>query len=324
MFVFFVLKELSNFRYELEGFLIGLPFLIMSVMWSGYWGYRIADTLKSRHFNPGELDRLQSLAEADRPEMSSDSLVYRFNKKIGLGKTGAVYVDQAGRMLHFFNCHLARGFWTLTASRWFSCAFDELRAVTAFKAPYVQRGAGSSYRVNRGSESLTVVTVGGKAKIPGTSTGYEEMRDIIKKLKPVADEDASTEHPATFFALLWGSIVGGIGGLIVAQPTVSTSDGDLFWGSLWIGAAVGIASSLLLIWFAGRFLKINLAVPMMLSLIAGGSVLMLGVSFDPLVAVILAFLATIAGGVLGLYGQFTKKKDVESKQDKRKSDHRTL
>ncbi|MCH2203995.1 MAG: otopetrin domain-containing protein, partial [Fuerstiella sp.] len=54
----------------------------------GVSGYVVVDKLKFRRFNPGELVRLQSLAEADRPEMSSDSLVYRFNKKIGLGKTG--------------------------------------------------------------------------------------------------------------------------------------------------------------------------------------------------------------------------------------------
>jgi hypothetical protein len=199
-----VLKDLSNFRFELEDIVYALPFLIMSLMWVGYWGYRIADTLKSRRFNPGELARVQSLADAAPPEMSSDSLVYRFNKKTGLGKTGTVYVDQAGRMLHFFNCHVPRGFWNLQPSKWFSCAFDELRAATAFKAPYVKRGASSSYSVNRGPESLTVVTVGGKAKIPGTATGYEEMWDIITELKPVADPEASTEHPTTRFALGWG------------------------------------------------------------------------------------------------------------------------
>ena len=319
--LFHTLNDPSGFSFEWADLFVGIPVIIAVLAMLGASGYVVVNNLKFRRFNPGELARLQSLAEADRPEMSSDSLVYRFNKKIGLGKTGAVYVDQAGRMLHFFNCHVPRGFWNSQPSKWFSCAFDELRAVTAFKAPYVKRGADSSYRVNRGPESLTVVTVVGKAKIPGRATGYEEVRDIIKKLKPVAEAEASTEHPATRSALLWGSGVGLFSGLWYASLFPNTANNDIIlYLCVLVGPVVGIAGSCLLIWFAGRFLKINLAEPMVSSLVTGVVGLMLASPLkDQSVVHMVGILAAVAGGVIGLLGQFTKKNDVESKQDKRES-----
>jgi hypothetical protein len=91
-----------------------------------------------------------------------------------------------------------------------------------------------------------------------------------------------------------------------------------------VGPVVGIAGSCLLIWFSGRFLKINLAVPMTSSLVTGVVGLMLASPLkDQSVVHMVGILAAVAGGVIGLLGQFTKKNNVESNQDKRESDGRT-
>jgi hypothetical protein len=109
---------------------------------------------------PEKLVSIQSLPDADRPEISQDALVYRFTK---ITQTGAVYVDHARRMLHFYNCHNQQKFFHLYPHRWFSCAVDELQSVDE-------------------SEALVVNTTSGRARIYNTGDGYEKLRDTIKEL----------------------------------------------------------------------------------------------------------------------------------------------
>jgi hypothetical protein len=160
-----------------------------------------------KHRTPEELARVQSRPSVDRPPISQDALVYRFNK---LSKSGAVYVDHSAHMLHFYNCHTPRQFLALAASRWFSCAINELQGAIPFRPPQ---------RYGRSVESLHVLTTSGKAIIPGTETGYEEIRDIIRQLVPVTAPQASTEHPLMPLACLFGGIVGLIAGWYLAPST---------------------------------------------------------------------------------------------------------
>mgnify|MGYP006424046199 FL=1 len=87
-------------------------------------------SLAWKHRTPEELARMQSRPSADRPGISQDALVYRFNK---VSKSAAVYVDHTGQMLHFYNCHTPRKFLALTTSRWFSCTINELQGAIPFQ-----------------------------------------------------------------------------------------------------------------------------------------------------------------------------------------------
>ncbi len=266
-------------------------------------------SLAWKHRTPEELGRMQSRPSADRPGISQDALVYRFNK---VSKSAAVYVDHTGQMLHFYNCHTPRKFLALTASRWFSCTINELQGAIPFTPP--RRYGGQSV------ESLYVLTTSGKAIISGTETGYEEIRDIIRQLVPVADPQASTEHPLMPLACLFGGIVGLIAGW---QLTPSNSNDETMTQYIFFGTAFGAATSGLLVWFAGRFLRINLAVPMGSSLY--GSVFGLlvsqfltpwtGWSTKPLV--VLAIIGAVAGGLLGFWAEFKNKTTIRSAKEKK-------
>ena len=262
-----------------------------------------------KHRTPEELARVQSRPSADRPPISHDALVYRFNN---LSKSGAVYVDHTGQMLHFYNCHTPRKFLALTASRWFSCTINELQGAIPFTPP--RRYGGQSV------ESLYVLTTSGKAIISGTETGYEEIRDIIRQLVPVADPQASTEHPLMPLACLFGGIVGLIAGWYLAP---STSNDETMAQYILFGTALGAATSGLLVWFAGRFLRINLAVPMGLSLIGIVIGLMVSEVLRPLTGwslmspVVLTIIGAVTGGILGFWGQFKNKTTIRSTKEKK-------
>jgi len=262
-----------------------------------------------KHRTPEELARVQSRPSADRPTISQDALVYRFNN---LSKSGAVYVDHAGQMLHFYNCHTPRKFLALTASRWFSCAINELQGAIPFTPP--RRYGGQSV------ESLHVLTTSGKAIIPGTETGYEEIRDIIRQLVPVTAPQASTEHPLMPLACLLGGIVGLIAGWYL---TPSKSNDETMTQYILFGTALGAATSGLLVWFAGRFLRINLAVPMGLSLFGIFIGLMLSEALRPLTgwslmsAVVPTIIGAVTGGILGFWGQFKNKTTIRSTKEQK-------
>ena len=201
--------------------------------------------LKNRTPAEQEQVRQKLLQSADAPEMSGDTLFYSF-EKLNKSGVGAVYVDPASRMLHFCNCHTHRGFWNVFASRWFSCAVDELRAAYAFKPPRTRRS-------DESHESLTVVTTGGKATIPGTAIGYRRMRAIIKEFKPVADPETATEHPGMLFALIGGAF---IGFMFVYGTFDLRTTSDLYYV---VGAVLGAVIAWLLVRFGGHFLKINVS-----------------------------------------------------------------
>jgi len=52
----------------------------------------------------------------------------------------------------------------------------------------------------------------GKATNRGTEPGYENIRDTFRELKPVADPEALSKHPAMVGGLLFGAIAGSVGG----------------------------------------------------------------------------------------------------------------
>ena len=319
----------TQFRFDFEwgDLFIAVPAMILWLALVGGSWYEFWNVVASKHRTPEQLARVQSFPDARRPEISADSLVYRFNKRAG--KTGAIYVDHARQMLHFYKCHTPQKFFTLGPSRWFSCRVNELKGTHCFALPRVEyRGNSMPARVDRNPESLTVVTTSGKATIPGTEPGYENIRDTFRELKPVADPEFSTEHPAMGCALFFGAIVGGAAGLIVAGVTSYTKESELY-GALWGGIAVGAASSWLLTWLSARVLKINLAVPMASSLTGGIVVLLAGAPFIGVinrgrydgasVVIVLAILFAIVCGIVSLVAQFNKRRDANSKPEKTKS-----
>jgi hypothetical protein len=121
-------------------------------------------------------------------------------------------------------------------------------------------------------------------------------------------------------ACLFGGIVGLIAGWYL---TPSNSNDETMTQYILFGTAFGAATSGLLVWFAGRFLRINLAVPMGSSLY--GSVFGLlvsqfltpwtGWSTKPLV--VLAIIGAVAGGLLGFWAEFKNKTTIRSAKEKK-------
>ena len=220
------------------------------------------------------------------PEVSKDALCYVFTP-ICANDPGTVIVDQPSRMVHFYNCHRPQQFLPVSKDemkKWFSCSVDELQWAYSF---------GDN---TPDGECLHVHTTSGKAIITNrlglvTEDGYEEIRDIIKELAPIRNLKAETEFIQPM-AILFGAFAG-----FFAGWNLLPSDGDATYYIMG-GIVLGAASAFLLVWFAGRVLRINLGLPMTFSLFGGASGFFLGecVPVDGFAA---AAIGAVAGGILG-------------------------
>jgi hypothetical protein len=168
------------------------------------------------------------------PEVSKDALVYRFKDYWGGPKLRAVYVDQASRMIHFYNCHRPRKFLPVSEDEWFSCSVDEL-----------QRASDVVILKAEVPPLLHVQTPSGLAIIHGRHAGYKEIRDIIQEFAPQSTLEYETKT-AMVLGIPFGAFVG-----FFAGWNLLPSDGDATQYIMG-GIVLGAASGFLLAWFVGR------------------------------------------------------------------------
>lgn len=240
-----------------------------------------------RNCTPEELADEASFPSADRPEIPQDAIVYRFSNGV---KPAAVYVDNASRAIHFYNCHAPRRF-LASSSEWFSCGVDAILGAHVFR-----------YR----GESLTIVTTQGKALISATGLGYEELRDTVRELVPCSRPGFSTDHPMMGMVYLFGAIVGLFGGVLLTPRNASDATLGLF---VLVGTIAGVAGSYLLVWAADRFLRKNLAQPIGFGVLGSGVGLLASrwlvplTGWNTLVMAVFVLIGGVAGAVFGIQKQ---------------------
>jgi hypothetical protein len=178
------------------------------------------------------------------PEVSKDALVYSFKDHWGGPKLRAVYVDQASRMIHFYNCHRPRKFLPVSEDEWFSCSVDELQRAFDVTIPL---------KVDS-PPAMHVHTPSGIAIIIGRHAGYKEIRDIIQEFAPKSTPESETKA-AMVSGIIIGALVGWYAGwkLLPLTPagTFVGDDGTLIQYTMG-GIVLGAASGFLLAWFVGR------------------------------------------------------------------------
>jgi hypothetical protein len=249
-----------------------------------------------RHRAEKELAEEESFPSAERPQIPEDALVYRFDNGM---KSAAIFVDRGGQMFHFHNCHAPRRFLS-TASKWFSCPLNEIQAAHVLR-----------YR----GESLTVVTKSGKALINSARPGYEELRDTIKELVPVARQGFSTDHPMMGMVYLFGALVGLFAGVMVTPRHANDATLGLF---LLVGAVLGVAGSYLLVWGPDRSLKTSLVQPIGFSVLGAATGLAIAnfiapwVGWDLLPMAALVAVGVVFGGMFGIKKQSRERGSFQS------------
>jgi len=185
-----------------------------------------------------ELER--SLPVPDRPDVGPGAVVYLGRSIL---KTVEVILDRETGTIHFRNCHVPRGFLT-SADAWFSCRVDELNGVHLFR--------------NRRSTTLTIVTPRGRAEIPSTGEGYQELHAALAERVRGTRPGYSADHPMMGMTYVAGAIVGLFAGVFIAPRG---ADESVLGACMLAGAILGVVAARLLVWIGDRYLQIGLTQP---------------------------------------------------------------
>jgi hypothetical protein len=160
-----------------------------------------------------------------------------------LTKVASIIIDPRAGTIAFENCHVPRRFLATTQER-FRCPISEVKAVHSFR-----------YR----GESLTIVTVEGKACVWSVATNYVQLRDWLRVAVPTASPGFATDHPAMGMVHVGGCIAGIFAVWYLTPSRASNEALGLF---LLAGAVLGVFAGHSLVSLADRALGINLARPL--------------------------------------------------------------
>ena len=197
-------------------------------------------------------------------------------------RSSVVLVDRDAGLIEFRHCHVPRRF-LARAQPSFLCSTTDIKAVHF--TPRFRNSPGG----------LTVVTTSGKAFIAETGSSFAELREWFAEAVPTNQPDFSTDNPMMGFVYLFGALVGLFAGVFLSRNAGNTA---LVVITVF-GTTFGVIGSHLLVYVAGRVLKIDFA-----QLIGYG---MLGITVSawigsfiggwPMVAIVLtgAFLGVMAG-----------------------------
>lgn len=190
----------------------------------------------------------------------------------------------------FHNCHTPRAFFA-TASEWFSCPLDQIQGAHVFRDH---------------GESLTVVTLHGKALIVADGEGYTELRDTIRQLIPLTQPGFSTDHPSMGLVYLAGALLGVIAGFFLTPRAANDATLGLF---VLCGAVLGTIVGYLVVWGGDRFLRTNLVLPIGFAVRGGGVGLVVSGSAGPWInwhipsMIGLIVTGAVVGGAIGVRKQ---------------------
>ena len=197
-------------------------------------------------------------------------------------------------MIHFQNCHTPRKLLS-SAQPWFSCPISDIKGLHVFR-----------YR----GESLTIVTAAGKALIPATSAGYEQLRQTLKQLVPRNEHGFSSDHPMMGMAYLAGALLGLFAGVMLTPKNANDSTLGVF---AVVGSALGVVFIYLLVVLAERRFKIGLAQPIGFAMAGTFAGLLLHNMLVRWVGWGTAIVFVVVGAVIGfLFGIFKQTRESSS------------
>ncbi len=208
---------------------------LLAVVFGGLACWALWLTLAWRARPSRGLDELDAV---NLPMVSDNALKYRYFTGT---KSGAVIIDTHGETIYFVNCFLPRRFLAVS-EREHSSPLSGIRAVHRF--------------CDRGCVWLIIITSAGKAVVPNTGEGFEELWRLLKEIVPENAPGFATDDPRTQFAWVLGAICGLFGGWYLTPD----QSGDTTLGLFLLGGAIlGVVGGHQLIKIIDHWFRVNVA-----------------------------------------------------------------